>query len=269
MPSIPTLTSVSGNNANTNWAPTAIRVSTLDQTNPSYARVWRLDSAYLTLSHAGYVAGVELSAILPALLALVPQLTWPPLITVQPTNELNLAPGASASFSVTATSEISITYQWQVSTNGGTSFSNVSNGGVYSNVTTATMNISSVTGLINNLYQCVCTNASGSTTSDSAVLTTDPGVTVQPSNSSVVHPAATNFAITAVGQSNLSYVWAVNNGSGYANIAAAGTPNYSGYTTNVLAIGTTNVSMNTYLYHCIVTDTNGTLNSNAATLTVT
>jgi hypothetical protein len=271
MASIPTLTSCSGSNANTNWTPTAIRTSVFDQTNPNYPRIWRLDSSYLTLSQGSSVAGIELSAILPALLALVPALTWPPIITAQPAAVTNAVPTASSSFSITASSEIAITYQWQVSVNGG-AFSNLSNTGVYTNVTTATMNISSNNGLNGNQYQCIATNGSGSTTSAAVALTTDPAVlTYTPSSlaASVAHPAGTSFAITASHQTSATYQWAVNTGGGYADITSAGTPVYSGYTSATLAFTTSATSMNGYLYHCKVTDSNGTVTSSAFTLTVT
>jgi hypothetical protein len=77
-----------------------------------------------------------------------------------------------ASFTVTASGS-GLTYQWQVSTNGGTNFSNLTNTGVYTNVTTATMNITAAaTAMTNNQYRCVvsgtCTPA---VTSSAAVLT--------------------------------------------------------------------------------------------------
>lgn len=62
----------------------------------------------------------------------------------------------TAAGSPTATT---LTYQWQISTNGGTSYSNISNGGVYSTATTATLNISAVAGLFGNLYRCMISSS--------------------------------------------------------------------------------------------------------------
>lgn len=67
-----------------------------------------------------------------------------PAIAVQPSNRnVCLTTASSTSFSVTATGVGS--YQWQVSTNNGSSWTNLTNGGIYSNVTTATLNLTGVT----------------------------------------------------------------------------------------------------------------------------
>jgi len=93
-----------------------------------------------------------------------------PIITIPPSGVLVLA-GASTSFSVTATGATS--YQWQLSTNGGGSWSNVFNGGVYSNATTAVLNISNASGLNGTQYHCLLTNSCGTTISAAAVLSID------------------------------------------------------------------------------------------------
>ncbi|WP_072764658.1 Ig-like domain-containing protein [Arenibacter nanhaiticus] len=63
------------------------------------------------------------------------------VITMQP-SDVTVLVGANTSFSMTATS--AITYQWQLSTDGGSSFSNLSNGGKYSGSDTPTLQINSV-----------------------------------------------------------------------------------------------------------------------------
>lgn len=156
------------------WNPTTIRQSLLDATNPNYTRLIQLDNSVVAFSkrigNLSYTAVIQLSDILPAILALVPQLTWPPIIVTQPSSTTVVAP-AIAAFTVLATSEITISYQWQISTDSGSNFTDLTNSGVYSNVTTATMNISNSTGLNTNQYRCVCTNGSGSKTTDAATLT--------------------------------------------------------------------------------------------------
>jgi len=66
--------------------------------------------------------------------------------TLQPVNVSGIATTANTSFTITATStpSASLTYQWQYSTNA-IVYNNLSNGGVYSNVTTATVGIASTT----------------------------------------------------------------------------------------------------------------------------
>ncbi len=78
----------------------------------------------------------------------------------------------NTSFSVTATGTAPVSYQWQESTNGGTSYNNLSDGGVYSNTTTSTLNLTTVPGSMNgNKYRCVVTGGCSVATSLPATLT--------------------------------------------------------------------------------------------------
>ena len=94
-----------------------------------------------------------------------------PVITTNPSN-VSVAAGANTSFTVAASNTPS-TYTWQVSTDGGASWATVSNGGVYSNATTATLNITGVTFAMNGyLYRASATNSCGvSAYSSNATLT--------------------------------------------------------------------------------------------------
>jgi hypothetical protein len=68
-------------------------------------------------------------------------------------------------------------YQWQVSTNGGVSFANVANGGVYSGATTATLTITAPpVSMSTYQYRCVVTGAApcAAQTSRVATLTVNP-----------------------------------------------------------------------------------------------
>jgi Secretion system C-terminal sorting domain len=78
--------------------------------------------------------------------------------------------GYNTSFSVAATGTAPLSYQWQV--NAGAGFTNISNGGVYTNATTPTLSITGATTAINSyIYRCVVTNGCGTATSNSATLT--------------------------------------------------------------------------------------------------
>ncbi|MFN8807672.1 MAG: beta strand repeat-containing protein [Bacteroidota bacterium] len=96
------------------------------------------------------------------------------IITAQPASDARCV-GQNSSFSATATGP-GITRQWQVSTDGGVTFTNLSNVAPYSNVTTATLNITGVTaGLNNNQYRVRFT------TTGSCVIDSNPGtLTVNP-----------------------------------------------------------------------------------------
>lgn len=161
------------NSANITWDQLLIRQSVLDSTNGNYLRNWQINNGVLVLTKGAYIAGFTLEQLAPLLVVLVPQLSWPPVITVQPVSA-SVAHTNPQTFSITATTEVSsITYQWQLSTNSGGTWANQGNGGVYSNMTTATMTITPSTVSPYNGYQfrCVATNASGSTTSSAATLT--------------------------------------------------------------------------------------------------
>lgn len=76
-------------------------------------------------------------------------------ITTQPAASTVTAP-AAASFTVVASG--ATTYQWQIQVGGAGAYADLTNGGVYTTVTTATMNISNSTGLSGNRYRCVVGN---------------------------------------------------------------------------------------------------------------
>ncbi len=96
-----------------------------------------------------------------------------PVVSANPSN-LTVNSGAAASFSTTVANATN--YQWQVSFNNGTSWSDVTNGGVYSGATTATLAISSASFAMNTYqYRChvsenVCNQASNTT---AGILTVD------------------------------------------------------------------------------------------------
>lgn len=95
-------------------------------------------------------------------------------IGTQPAAASVTAP-APAQFTVAATTNDggTLSYQWQLSTNGGTTFTNITNGGVYSTATTATLNISDATGLDGRQYRVVISSTGGApnATSSAATLT--------------------------------------------------------------------------------------------------
>ena len=188
-----------------------------------------------------------------------------PSITTQPSATTSICSGLNTSISTTAVGT-AITYQWQVSTDGGVTFTNITNTGVYSNATTPTLNITGVTAGMNNYqYRCVvsgtCTPAANTSVSILNV-SLPASITAQPSSVSRCSNLAANFSITATGTIT-GYQWQVstNGGTSFSNIAGA--------TTNSYSVSSTAYSMNGYQYRCnITTVCSGTLTSNAATLTV-
>jgi hypothetical protein len=179
------------------------------------------------------------------------------IITSQPGNQ-TLCAGGNTSFGVTI-SGVVISYQWQESTNGGGSWNNITNGGVYSNATTATLNLTGVLAGMNNYqYRCVVTGACPAINSNAAVLTvnTAPNISVQPVNSTICATQGTTFSVTATGTA-ITYQWQVSTTGGCAGPWVNlnnGAP-YSGVTTNVLTINPAPATMNGYAYRCVITGT--------------
>ena len=81
-----------------------------------------------------------------------------PSITAQPTGQ-TVTEGSTATFSVTASAGDSetLTYQWQQSTDSGSSWSNISDGAAAASYTTGT----TTTDMSGNQYRCVVKSASG------------------------------------------------------------------------------------------------------------
>jgi subtilisin-like proprotein convertase family protein len=146
-----------------------------------------------------------------------------PAVTSQPSNVTACA-GTSVNFTVGGTGQ-GITYQWQVSTNGGVSYTNLANGAPYAGVTTATLTVNPVTVAMSGWrYRCVisgtCPPAANSV---GAILTVNalPVVTISPVSPVCGGVAGINgTALTASGAN--SYVWTPNGaGSGlYTNATA-------------------------------------------------
>ncbi len=193
-----------------------------------------------------------------------------PAITTQPSAS-TICSGNNTTFGVVA-SGTGLTYKWQVSTNGGGSFSDLSDGGVYSNTNTATMNITGATAVMDNYrYQVIITGTcSPSLTSSAVALTvnTGPSITSQPSGSIICSGNNTTFGVTASGM-GLTYKWQVstNGGSSFSDLSDGGV--YSNTGTATLNITGATVGMNDYQYHVLI---NGTCSpaviSNGGTLTV-
>ena len=129
----------------------------------------------------------------------------PPSIKTHPFDQ-TINDGGNASFSVSTTGS-SLSYQWQESTDGGTTWNALSNGGVYSNVTTDTMNIASATlSMDSNQYRCVL-NASGLPvdTSNAATLTVISASISYPSGT--VHCISGGAAIVDVTNPTTGDTW--------------------------------------------------------------
>jgi pimeloyl-ACP methyl ester carboxylesterase len=162
--------------------------------------------------------------------------------------------------------------QWQVSTNGGSAWANLSDGGIYAGATTGFLALTGVTaGMTGYQYRCVATNSAGTANSGAATLTVNvvPAVTTQPVGQTVTAAGNTSFSAAASGAPAPTLQWQVstNGGSTWTNVSNGGV--YAGATTVTLAITGATAGMSGYQYRCVASSTAGTATSNAVTLTVT
>jgi hypothetical protein len=194
----------------------------------------------------------------------------PPSISTEPAN-LTVTAGSAANFTVVASGNPAVTYQWQVSVNNGFSFGNLTDGGNVTGSATANLTIANVAAFVNgHQYQCVVSNAGGSVTSSVAVLTVDftPGFSTQPANVTVLPGAAANFTVVATGNPAPALQWQVstNGGVSYTNVVNGG--NISGNTSATLSISAAGAGLSGDLFQCVATNTVATVTSTAALLTV-
>jgi len=188
-------------------------------------------------------------------------------INTQPT-DVSTCVGSSASFTVAATGS-GITYNWQVSTDGGATWNSLSPA-----VTSATLALSNVTLAMNNYkYRAVITASSScpggsSINSNVVTLTVTTGsvsITTQPAPAAVCAGNNASFSITASG-TGLTYNWQVSTDGGttWNNLSPA-------VTTALLTLSNVTAGMNNNQYRVTVNGTGGCaggINSNAVTLTI-
>jgi len=173
-----------------------------------------------------------------------------PVITMQPANT-TICAGATGSISVAATGT-DLTYQWQV--NSGMGWSNITDGGIYSGATTASLTLTGPSVMHHNFaYRVVITGkCMPVVTSTSALLNIhiSPAITMHPANTNVCPGANTTINVMATG-SVLSYQWEANSGLGWNALTDAGI--YSGTSTANLGITGASGAIDGTMYRCIVT----------------
>jgi hypothetical protein len=185
-------------------------------------------------------------------------------IAADPVSVTNCSSTTTASFNVTATGT-SVTYQWQQSTNSGSSWTNIANGtasGVtYSGATTATLSLSDLTTANSGyLFRVVVTDASSNTaTSNDATLTINEVVVIgtQPASQYACTgiAASKTFTVAYTGAGTIEWQYSAN-GTTWASIADASPAGvtYTGATTSSLTATTTAATVaGTYSYRAVIT----------------
>jgi hypothetical protein len=193
--------------------------------------------------------------------------TSPIKITTQPI-DVDSAVGNSVSFSVIAEGD-TLTYQWQLSKDGGMTWGNTSVNGNTSKFINFAIPNADYNG---RMFRCVITDVSGNTlASNSATLTLNgvPDVTItsQPQDVSAKVGDTINISVVAKSSKSnkLTYQWQVSStGTTWSNTTV------TGYNTSALSFAIPGTNYNGRQYRCLVTDGNGSWAlSDAMTLTVT
>jgi hypothetical protein len=191
----------------------------------------------------------------------------PVTISTQPTDFsicLPVTGTVNGTFTVAAAGT-GLTYQWQQSTDGGTTFANITG------ATAATLTLTNLTATMNGYkYRVVLSGTCTPTLNSNVVnltVNSPVNITAQPQNKRICTGDNTSFSVTATG-STITYQWQVSVNAGpFVNIANAGI--YSGATTSTLTLTNVALLYNGNKYRVVVSGVPcGAVNSAEATLTV-
>jgi subtilisin-like proprotein convertase family protein len=183
-------------------------------------------------------------------------------ITTQPTNRV-ICGGNNTTFAVVANTTAGTTYQWQqnvVPAPGAPVWTDISNGGIFSGATTATLTVTGATTAVNGTsYRVIVRGACpplGPVTSSVASLSVNAPASAivlsTPANITVCEKAGTTISATAVGNA-LAYQWQVSTDAGTTWTNIANGTNYAGVTTNALNILAIPLSFANNQYRVLVT----------------
>ena len=185
----------------------------------------------------------------------IDKLPIPLAINIQPYDQ-TVAAGKTATFTVAASGE-GLTYQWQYSNDGGTTWKNKTG------ATTASYTVTTKASYDGMRYRCKVTDSTGNTvTSDEAKLTIipKPVITAQPSDQTVLAGKTAAFTVAASGE-EVTYQWQ------YSNDGGNSWHNKTGATATTYTV-TAKASYDGMLYRCKVTNNGGSVYTSTAKLTV-
>src|SRR5207244_2315729 len=169
----------------------------------------------------------------------------PPSITQQPVS-LTVTQGMTASFTVTATGDPVLGYQWFLGAS------------AVPQATNASLNLNNVQASQAGSYKVVVSNGAGSATSQVASLTVlvPPSITQQPVSLTVTQGVTASFTVTATGDPVLGYLWilgasavpqATNASLNLNNVQASQAGNYKVVVSNGVGSVTSQVASLTVL----------------------
>ncbi len=183
---------------------------------------------------------------------------YAPTITTNPSNQTVTA-GQTVTFTAAADANPTATLQWQVSTDGGHTFNDISG------ATSATLTLNAATAVMNgDEYKATFTNSMGTATTSTATLTVQyaPVLISGPSSQTVTAGQTATFIAAADGNPTPTVQWQVSTDGG------ATFTNISGATSTTLTFSNVQASQNGDKYQAVFTNSLGTATTSAATLTV-
>jgi len=191
-----------------------------------------------------------------------PITTTLPVIVTQPMNQ-GVPAGANATFSVAATGTPDPTYQWQISTTSGGTWSNVTNSGGFQGATTASLQVTTTAKMNNNQFRVLVLSPVGKVTSSVALLAigAGPKILAQPAARTVSAGQTAWFRVSANGRAPLAYAWQLN------GVPLANGGNVRGATTSFLTL-TKVTGANGGIYQVVVSNAIGNVTSTPVMLTV-
>jgi hypothetical protein len=180
-----------------------------------------------------------------------------PAVTTDPANE-TVDQGQPATFTAAGTGTPAPLVQWQVSTDGGTTFTDVAG------ASSGTYTFTTAAGDNGNQYRATFTNAAGTVDSTAATLTlrTLPVITNQPTSISVRERGVALFGAAASSYPAPTVQWQVstNGGTSFTNVSGATATSYPFIAT---------AALDHHQYRAVFTNSVGSTATAPATLTVT
>jgi hypothetical protein len=167
-------------------------------------------------------------------------------ITVPPASKSACA-GSTTTFTVTATGG-ALTYTWQVSTDNGVTFNNITATANYTGFNTSTLTISNTPATFNgNRYRVIVTDGTPAT-SAAAVLTVNALPDVEPANISQSVCQGGGTSLPAKSGVGYTYVWQVSTDNGGSWSAVPNASPYLDVNTTNLKVNPAMTTMSGYLY---------------------
>ncbi|MGA2137848.1 MAG: immunoglobulin domain-containing protein [Verrucomicrobiia bacterium] len=156
-----------------------------------------------TLDAGAYSVAVSnaYGSVTSAVAQLTVNLPVAPSISTQPQDQINVLPGANATFTVVAGGSAPLSYQWYYNTNT-----------PVANATDSILTITNVQPSDAGSYSVVVSNVAGTATSSNAVLTVStngvaPVFTTMPASQVILAGGTASFTVVAVGTAPISYQW--------------------------------------------------------------